>query len=126
MGAEGMEEDGDEDEEGNSAEQRVARSSDAGARPPIYNAEGMHEKLEDICWPSEVPYPSASVYYSVKCNVKEFSSYDSNDCCRSAQKQENRRHKLLTGFCALYLHTGSLGRVACDHRGGFHTSGGCG
>ncbi len=67
MGADGLEEDGDEDEEGNSAEHRAARSSDAGSRPPIYNAEGMHEKLEDICWPSEVPDPSASVYYLVKC-----------------------------------------------------------
>ncbi|EIE20095.1 eukaryotic rRNA processing [Coccomyxa subellipsoidea C-169] len=56
-----MEKDGDEDEEGNSAEQRVARSSDAGARPPIYNAEGMHEKLEDICWPSEAAWDESLV-----------------------------------------------------------------
>lgn len=52
-----MEED---DEEGNSAEQRAGRSDDAGARPPIYNAEGLHEKLEDISWPTEVSAASAS------------------------------------------------------------------
>jgi hypothetical protein len=59
MGAEDMEEEGDDDVEGNSGEQRAARAADAGARPPIYNAEGMHEKLEDICWPSEVPDASS-------------------------------------------------------------------
>lgn len=51
MGAGDMDED---DEEGNSAEQRAGRADDAGARPPIYNAEGLHEKLEDISWPTEV------------------------------------------------------------------------
>ena len=50
-GAEDMDED---DEEGTSAEHRAGRSDDAGARPPIYNAEGLHEKLEDISWPTEV------------------------------------------------------------------------
>lgn len=56
MDAEDMED--DDEDEGNSAEQRAKRAADAGARPPIYNAEGMHEKLEDISWPSEVPEPS--------------------------------------------------------------------
>ena len=36
------------------AERRAKRLADAAARPPIYNAEAMHEKLEDISWPSEV------------------------------------------------------------------------
>ncbi len=51
MGAEDMDED---DEEDTSGEHRAGRSDDAGARPPIYNAEGLHEKLEDISWPTEV------------------------------------------------------------------------
>lgn len=47
--------DEDEDEELLSpGERRARRLADAAARPPIYNAEAMHEKLEDISWPSEV------------------------------------------------------------------------
>ena len=47
--------DEDEDEELLSpAERRAKRIAESAARPPIYNAEAMHEKLEDISWPSEV------------------------------------------------------------------------
>ena len=34
----------------------LRRAAEAGARPPIYNAEGLHERLEDISWPAEVPH----------------------------------------------------------------------
>ena len=47
----------DEDNDGellNPAERRAKRLAAAADRPPIYNAEAMHEKLEDISWPSEV------------------------------------------------------------------------
>lgn len=46
----------DEDDEEllDPAERRARRVAAAGSRPPIYNAEAMHEKLEDISWPSEV------------------------------------------------------------------------
>ena len=51
--------DDDNDEAGrDTAEQRAARAAEAAARPPIYNAEGLHEKLEDISWPAEVCRPS--------------------------------------------------------------------
>ena len=47
--------DEDEDDELLSpAERRAKRLAESAARPPIYNAEAMHEKLEDISWPSEV------------------------------------------------------------------------
>ncbi|BDA45324.1 probable rRNA-processing protein EBP2 [Coccomyxa sp. Obi] len=58
MGAGDADED---DEEGNSAEQRAGRADDAGARPPIYNAEGLHEKLEDISWPTEAAWDESLV-----------------------------------------------------------------
>lgn len=61
MGAGDVDDDG---EEGNSAEQRAGRADDAGARPPIYNAEGLHEKLEDISWPTEVPAASTCFVHS--------------------------------------------------------------
>lgn len=46
----------DNNAEGDSAEQRAKRAAEASARPPIYNAEGLHEKLEDISWPSDVSF----------------------------------------------------------------------
>ena len=50
----------DEDEEDDEvlqmdpAERRAHKLQAAAERPPIYNADAMHEKLEDISWPSEV------------------------------------------------------------------------
>jgi hypothetical protein len=50
--------DAEEDDEGGLGEDpaavRARQAAEAGARPPIYNAEALHEKLEDISWPSEV------------------------------------------------------------------------
>ena len=47
-------EEDDSDEDLSPAERRAQRLANAADRPPIYNAEAMHEKLEDISWPSEV------------------------------------------------------------------------
>jgi hypothetical protein len=74
-----------EDEEddrgvGNSAEERSKRAAEAGVRPPIYNAEGMHEKLEDIAWPSEV---SASSCYACIFSRVETSSIKWNSASHS-------------------------------------------
>lgn len=44
-----MEEDDDEEEEGNDGPAPVDKG-----RPPIYNHEALHEKLEDIAWTEEV------------------------------------------------------------------------
>ena len=50
----------DEDEEDDEvlqmdpAERRARKLQAAAERPPLYNADAMHEKLEDISWPSEV------------------------------------------------------------------------
>ncbi len=66
-------EDEDEEEEDellSPAERRAKRLADAAARPPIYNAEAMHEKLEDISWPSEVKAPSC-------CMINKLSTSDS-------------------------------------------------
>ncbi len=49
------EEEEDNDEESlDPAERRRQRMEAAASRPPIYNTEALHEKLEDISWPSEV------------------------------------------------------------------------
>ncbi|CAL5221811.1 g4067 [Coccomyxa viridis] len=54
--------DEDEDEELLSpAERRAKRIAESAARPPIYNAEAMHEKLEDISWPSEAAWDESLV-----------------------------------------------------------------
>ena len=56
----GDEDEEDDDEEDlNPAERRARRIEAAASRPPIYNAEAMHEKLEDIGWPSQVPFRSS-------------------------------------------------------------------
>ena len=53
----------DDDEEDNDeesmdpAERRRRRMEAAASRPPIYNTEALHEKLEDISWPSGVLSP---------------------------------------------------------------------
>ena len=48
----------DNDEESlDPAERRRQRIEAAASRPPIYNADALHEKLEDISWPSEVLSP---------------------------------------------------------------------
>ena len=57
-------EDSDDDDVGeegglDASEQRARRAAEAGARPPLYNAEGLHERLEDISWPAEVPYSAS-------------------------------------------------------------------
>ena len=49
----------DNDEESlDPAERRRQRMEAAASRPPIYNTEALHEKLEDISWPSEVLSPT--------------------------------------------------------------------
>ena len=52
------EQDNDDEDLMSPAERRAKQLAAAAARPPIYNAEAMHEKLEDISWPSEVLTPS--------------------------------------------------------------------
>ena len=54
--APGIDDEHDEEDEEllSPAERRAKRLAAAAARPPIYNAEAMHEKLEDLSWPSEV------------------------------------------------------------------------
>lgn len=54
LGRDEDEEDLDEELQMDPAERRARKLQDATERPPIYNAEAMHEKLEDISWPSEV------------------------------------------------------------------------
>ena len=56
------EEEEDNDEESlDPAERRRQRMEAAASRPPIYNTEALHEKLEDISWPSEVLSPLSSL-----------------------------------------------------------------
>ncbi|CAK0780053.1 hypothetical protein CVIRNUC_004924 [Coccomyxa viridis] len=56
------EEEEDNDEESlDPAERRRQRMEAAASRPPIYNTEALHEKLEDISWPSEAAWDESMV-----------------------------------------------------------------
>ena len=53
------------------AERRRQRMEAATSRPPIYNTEALHEKLEDISWPSEVPSPLYSLVMSAPAVIAD-------------------------------------------------------
>ena len=55
------EEENNDEESLDPAERRRQRMEAAASRPPIYNTEALHEKLEDISWPSEVLSPMSSL-----------------------------------------------------------------
>ena len=62
----------DNDEESlDPAERRRQRMEAAASRPPIYNTEALHEKLEDISWPSEVLSPLSSLQIDAQVVVAD-------------------------------------------------------